>query len=149
MAITTTAASVRKILHDDIPHEVLALPNTDIEVFITIANRMVEDLLGDCGYTSTQLELIERYLSAHFLCINKIKSEGASESTGSTSVTRRDPGGFGLNGTHYGTHAMLLDSCGKLAEQNQSIQEGRKKARLVWMGSEYNQGDGTTEHAAD
>lgn len=128
MARTTTTA-VEAILEES--------PTLTLTTFIDTANRMVTKHCSKVtDYTSDDLEKIERYLAAHFYHIAATRSD--SERAGRVSETKRSKIDMGLDLTHYGQHAMLLDWAGGLAALNKRIKDGITSAGIgiTWLGTE-------------
>ena len=104
----------------------------DLTAFIETAHAMVdrvETCAGEGTLTDAQLELIERWLSAHYAAtvypVTTSKSVlGASESYGRGSV------GTGLESTPFGIQAMRIDPSGCLERIE------RDATSLTWMGTD-------------
>lgn len=104
MAIRTTDEAVGGIIEvdEDIP----------LTPFIETANNLVDRVCLESDYSDATLELIERWLSAHFYATrdprtNREEVKGIVEAfEGSTKI--------GLSNTRYGQQAMLLDTAGNL-----------------------------------
>lgn len=119
--------------------------------FIDIANELVTELpaavMQEDGVTpflsSLRLEKIERYLAAHFYCILKPRStvEQADLTQVNYETNKVD---FSLRLTRYGQQAMLLDTTGSLAAQNNALEKVIKslptgiKMKVLWLGSPAN-----------
>jgi hypothetical protein len=105
MAIRTTEAAVESIIEVDI-----LIPLTP---FIETANNLVDQVCLASGYSDATLELIERWLSAHFYATRDPRTSQEAvkgimeEFEGTTKI--------GLNNTRYGQQALLLDTKGNLA----------------------------------
>jgi len=102
-----------------IPSDVEVIFETDLEdseitKFIETANMVVENVLvaSGCAYTEQELEELELYLSAHFCALKdqRIHAEGVDV----LSVTYQGRTSMGLDSTHYGQTAQLLDRFGVL-----------------------------------
>lgn len=88
---------------------------TSIAGHITGANQLVTAKLSNVGYTAAQLKEIERWVAAHFVCIQDPRTK--QEAIGSSQATFERPKvGVGLNGTSYGQTALLLDTSGLLGD---------------------------------
>ncbi len=111
MARRTTAALVRLI--SDVPS------STNIEAFIDTASKMT-DLLKEKDtkgiLDDQQLELIERWLSAHMLTLTVNRQALASEKQIDVAKVKWDIQTVGndLTATAYGQQAMALDTTGNL-----------------------------------
>ena len=132
MAVRTNSTNVEAILGDHFKS------GDDLTAFIATASALV-DWVDDCDtdglLDSTTLELIERWLSAHYyLHSNQILSE---EKTGKASGKYQGQTGFGLKNTIYGQAALSLDVSGCLAKRNEELEKGVKSAGLEWLGTDY------------
>lgn len=118
----TTAEAVEKIIK--------VKTGDDLTPFIETANSMVTDLCTDSGYSDEKLELIERWLSAHYYATYKPRTiqesvEGVAEQfEGRTQV--------GLGNSRYGQQAMVLDYKGNLKIAD--ARRGRIKATIMQLG---------------
>lgn len=105
--------------------------------FIETASSLVEEICApaDIGYTSERLELIERWLSAHFYAIRDPRT--TNEKAGPVAATYESKVALHLDLTRYGQQAMLLDTNGGLAELNEEMQKPTKtrQAGVSWLGS--------------
>lgn len=105
---------------------------TDGEPFITMANELVTEKCADSSYSDTRLELIERYLAAHFYCVTDMRLASVNVDV---SVSFQHKIDLYLNQTAYGQHAMLIDTDGNLAALNEAMMKGGKvSASLTWVG---------------
>jgi hypothetical protein len=90
---------------------------------------------GDGDYDATLLELIERWLSAHLYTIKEMRRE--SEKAGSVSAKKQSKVDLGLQSSHYGQQAMLLDYNGHLAVLNKNMKEGKTAVYdIAWVGTD-------------
>lgn len=118
MAVRTTGTLVKEIIET-------TLTSTQIDPFILGANAMVTDVLGTSSISESTLAEIERWISAHLVCVTKerlAKKEGA----GGASIEYAGDFGSGLSSTSYGQTAIALDYTGALSR----LSDGRKKARV-------------------
>jgi hypothetical protein len=130
MAVRTTTTAVEGILEES--------PSLTLTPFIESASYLVDKACatatqadGSAYYTATDLELIERWLSAHFYHVAATRAN--REEAGSVAETKRSKVDLRLNLTHYGQHAMLLDVAGGLTTLNE---EGvRVSTRVTWLGT--------------
>ncbi len=119
-AYRTTAAAVRAIGGFS--------SGINLEGFIETAHLIVDRVAAcNSSLTDTELEMIERWLAAHYTAIiypvvNSKSVMGASESYGRGSV------GTGLEATPFGIQAMRLDPSGCL----ERIENGVPS--LMWLG---------------
>lgn len=111
--------------------------------FIVAANELVEEHCasatkadGSLWHTDERLELIERWLSAHFAAIYSPRVR--AESVSSLNTVFESKIGFGLDLTRYGQQVKLLDSSGALAALDQMAKGTGKRARFkAWhLGKE-------------
>ena len=128
----TTVANIKKIIEVDLT--IIAV-DADMDAFIDVANELVTEMCtGTNGpstaYTVARLELIERWLSAHFYAIRdpRVKSEKA----GPVGVNYQEKVDLNLKLTHYGQQAMMLDTNGGLRslDQNKAYQ-----VQVLWLGT--------------
>lgn len=96
--------------------EVLEIIDTslgDTIPFITAANLIVTEKLGDSSLSAAHLKEIERWLAAHLIAIRDPKA--SMEKVGEAQVQYISPKtGLGLEGTSYGQQVLLLDTTGTL-----------------------------------
>lgn len=136
MAVRTTSTLVRGVLGDSSTH-----PKgqgdydgtTDLDPFIVAASIMI-DRVEACAtakeYTlsSTELEIIERWLAAHMY---QMSDQGyTSKSTGGASASFMGQTGMYLEGTKYGQMALMLDTSGCLHAISK-----RQVATGFWLGT--------------
>jgi len=108
--------------------------------FIEVANALVTEVCslatdsdGDLVYDATRLELIERWLAAHFYHIRDPKS--SREEVDDVAATYRSIVEIGFNNTHYGQMAMRIDTNGGLARLDKSAKDGKTTTvSLTWLG---------------
>ena len=129
MAVRTTAALIRTIIDVD-PSLVNLTP------FITMANLQVNTCCT--GYNAVDdaelLELIERNLSAHYLCMRDPRT--ASESVTGVSSSYLNPSiGKYLEATIYGQAAIGLDNKGGLARLQAKMMKGGIPFSVGWVGT--------------
>lgn len=111
----TTATEVREII-------TTTLTDDEIDVWIGVANTIVTANVT-CGLSDAVLEEIERQLTAHFISLLPGSGSGAmpikKEKIAEAEVTYADVfSGGGLNSTVYGQTALMLDTCGGLANMS-------------------------------
>lgn len=137
----TTLANVQGII--DIDPEIV--PDAAAAgSFILPANALVTEVCtGAAGptpaYSGNRLELIERWLAAHFY--TQRDPRAASEKAGSVSANYQSKVDLGLDNSHYGQMAMRLDTNGGLAKLNHdSKRAGKPKVGVTWAGTARRQG---------
>lgn len=124
----TTSAAVEAVLQGD--YDSTASP--PLSPFIETASAVV-DRVATCAtrkswaLSSTELELIERWLAAHFYCQGDPAYVARSTAGASGSFTGQF--GMGLDNTRYGQQALAMDTSGCLA----ALAKGRR-AGAAWLG---------------
>lgn len=122
MAIRTTEAAVRAIsgIKDTV----------DVSSYIDVATNIVDDIeaTGDSCLNDAKLELIERYLAAHFASLVNRRVTSKSIAGASTSF-EGSVSGEGFDLTPFGQQAKLLDCTGLLSELP------LKKVSMTWLGT--------------
>ena len=130
----TSIANVQGIVDWDA--NIVGMDGSGLTPFIDTANAMVTAICAtQAAYDTNQLELIERWLSAHFYAQrddnNRVKSEGAGDANQSFQY----PTGDSLNGTVYGQQVLLLDYLGNFSTLQAQIKAGRApKVGAIWLG---------------
>lgn len=124
----TTSAAVALIIEVD--------SSISLSPFIEAATALVTKHCEDANddYTAAELELIERWLSAHLYTVRDMRAfhEKADEIT----EVKQSSVGKGLDSSHYGQTAMLLDWYGGLSALNQAIKAGKRTSVSVeWAGT--------------
>ena len=110
--------------------------DTDITLtpFIDVANELVTECCTSGDHSTTRLELIERWLSAHFYTVRDMRAE--SEKAGSVSQKLQSKVDLGFDTSHYGQMAMRLDTEGNLAALNEQIKKGKRTTvGVTWLGT--------------
>lgn len=131
MAIRVSQEMVRSTLTD-------FDPDINMMPYIRTANALVDwldgcDTAGDLS--TTELELIEMWLAAHFYAVNDQRL--AAESKGKSGATYQGKTDMGLQATLYGQTALLLDTTGCLAKRNLESISGKRTASMSWLGTEF------------
>jgi hypothetical protein len=116
--------------------------------FIEAANELVTEVCPDGalvegGYTANRLELIERWLAAHFYAIRDPRMSMVAP-TG-LSVRYQGQTEMGFNHTSYGQQALRLDTKGGLAALDAKAKKGGGNVGLHWLGTEYESSDSLVE----
>jgi len=112
---------------------------------VTEVCSLVEDSDGNLRYTSSRLELIERWLAAHFYCILDARSR--RERISSLTYESQTKVDLGLDVTHYGQQAKRLDTAGGLAALDARMKAGTSGstfatslvARMKFLGHKYDE----------
>lgn len=117
----TTAEAVR---------EIVGLPSTaSVDGFIETATLLVDEVAAcDSSASYAKLELIERWLAAHFARIKHPHLNSKSLGAASASFGRGSVG-MRLDSTPEGQQALMLDTSGCLQKKTST------KARVFWGGS--------------
>lgn len=103
----TSDAEVQKIISLNV------LTTTD--PFITTANILVTEHLGDSGLSSALLTEIEKYLAAHLTALHPDERQLTEQEIGEGTDTFGGKFGDLLNFTQFGQTVKMLDSTGILA----------------------------------
>lgn len=130
MAIRTTAALVRGVLGMEPGDEEAVLTP-----YIETANSVVTDKCVDTDtytYTAAKLELIERWLSAHFYTV--FSGQTTVEQVASLRQQYAFKIDLYLNNTKYGQVALSLDTNGALAAYQQELLNGKRRCNVTWLG---------------
>lgn len=108
----------------------------DLEPFLVAANELVTEVCADAGYSPERLELIERYLAAHFYTLRDPRP--TSERAGPVEASYQSKVDLFFKTSHYGQHAMVLDTAGGLAALQAKMEtKGVPKTLTVtWLGVE-------------
>jgi len=122
MAIRTTALAVGGIIEVDVA--------ISLDPFIETASALVDDIAVESGHGATRLELIERWLAAHFYAIRDPRT--TQEKAGTVGASYESKVDLGLNLTRYGQQAMALDSSGLL----EGFSKGKRRVGVTWLGTE-------------
>lgn len=124
----TTSSAVQAVLIGQYD----SVENYDLTPFIEVASAVVDDVY-ECAFdkgvtlSATRLELIERWLAAHFY---KLSDKGfASSSQQGASASYDGQTGMGFDATLYGQTASRLDSSGCLENLDKT-----QEASLDWLG---------------
>lgn len=119
----TSASTVQSILGDNYDG------STDVSPFIDTATAVVDRLSAldtDSVLSASVLELIERWLAAHYYAhMDQLK---ASEGRGKSNADYQGQYGMDFKGTKYGQAALGLDFTGNLASL------GKAKIKFSWLG---------------
>ncbi len=114
---------------DEQVQRVVDIPSgVEVETFIEVASRLVDDVLASAGLSSGRLADIELYLSAHLVALTEEGGGITMQRTGASSIQYAQLKGEGLKLTRFGQIALDLDTSGKLKA---SV---RPKARGQFLG---------------
>jgi hypothetical protein len=106
MANRVTGVEVKQIIKT-------TLAADEVTVFITPANLLVTNKLGSSTLDDATLKEIEKWLTAHFVCIREKRA--SSKSVGGASVSYEGQTAMGLDFSSYGQQVKLLDTTGILS----------------------------------
>ena len=85
------------------------------------------------GFVGSRMELIERWLAAHYY--KAFDMDLAAAKAGSVSVSYQFKIGLGLKSSRYGLAAMQLDTYRMLAKQDNAVETQRRiKVGVGWLG---------------
>lgn len=122
MAARTLPTAVKGILGNEYDNE------TQLIGFIDTASMMVDECAAndDTGsMTATRLEIVERWLAAHFY---QMADPGyKSRNTAGASGSFNGETGQGLMSTRYGQQACILDLTGTLERRNKEAIDGSRR----------------------
>lgn len=127
--LRTTAALVAGIIQIQ--------EGVDVTPFIVTANMLTTDVCGASGYSDdgegSKMELIERWLSAHFYTI--FDNQLSHAKAGSVAVGFQNKINYGLSNSMYGQQAIRLDTDGNLAAlDNAALTTKRIRVSIGWLG---------------
>ena len=127
MAVRTTAGAVELIIEVDV--------TILLTSFIEAANNIVTQQCVHVDFTAATLELIERWLSAHFYTVRDMRA--FQEQAGSVRQELQSAVNLGFDTSHYGQMAMRLDWSGALGALNEQIKKGvGGSPGITWLGTE-------------
>lgn len=110
-------------------------PEIGLDPFIETASALVDEVEKEADHSADRLELIERWLSAHFYAMRDPRA--TQERAGPVAQTLQSRVDLNLANSHYGQQAMVLDTSGVLAALNQKALKGRTKISVSWLGSPH------------
>jgi hypothetical protein len=95
---------------------------TDTTSFITTANLLVTQNLGNSGLSDDMLTEIEKYLTAHLLALHPDERQLIDQKLGDATDKLGGDFGKGLDFTQFGQTVKMLDTTGTFA----TTSEGQK-----------------------
>lgn len=101
---------------------------TDVQIYIDVASRMVDEVFSGSSLSTKRLADIELYLAAHLGALTEEGGGVTLQRTGQSSVQYAQLQGDKLKLTRFGQMALLLDTTGVLEASN------KEKARLQFIG---------------
>lgn len=128
----TTVIAVKNLLLDN--YDKVSNPPPDLTGFIDSASALVDQVVSSATsrgitLTTTLLEIIERWLAAHYYA--QADPLYMSKSTQGASGSFMGQSALGLDSTRYGQQAKRLDISGSLAAFDLNA-----RADLLWLGSD-------------
>lgn len=130
----TTDAAVQVLLGDWYNSDYAVTP------FVNTANVVVAKHCVDENLTAAELEVIERYLAAHFYCITHRRS--ISEKADVVAESKQHVEDLGFDATEFGQTAKRLDWSGALAALDNATKKGlRRSVSVSWAGVENDETD--------
>lgn len=130
MSVRTTESHVVSILGEHYNTS----SKIDLQPFIDTATVLVDRIESadvSSEMSDAALELVERYLAAHFYAHSDPIAQ--SRSTGRASGQFQGRTDLGFNATLYGQTAMRLDATGLLISLDQPQ---RSRGRIFWLGKQ-------------
>lgn len=106
-------------------------PTIPLDPFITTASELVTELCSDKGYSEARMELIERWLSAHFYTNRDPRP--TREEAGPVSASYQSKVALNLSTSHYGQSALMLDTAGGLADLSKDLR--KYNLSVTWLGT--------------
>jgi hypothetical protein len=106
-----------------------------LDPFIATATAFVSEIPASAGLATERLELIERYLSAHFYTHRDPRP--VSERAGPVSAEYQSKVDLNLSTSHYGQTAMMLDTSGTLATLSRL---SKRVGGVTWLGQADDRG---------
>lgn len=126
----TTSNAVESIIEVDAGDDVT--PAIEVATFLVGKHCVTAGGLSETT-DAVELELVERWLSAHFYSVTVPRAK--SEKAGPVAQTIESKVDLGFNVTRHGQQAMRLDSTGKLAALDRQAREGSARVGSVhWLG---------------
>jgi|GEM_PF-1757021 len=131
MPARTEATRVRRVLGLEPGDEAF-----DLATSIETANSIVTDICLNTAsytYTTAKLELVERWLAAHFYTVTD--GQVTVEQVASLRQQYAFKIDLYLNNTKYGQMALALDTNGSLVAFQRLLENGgRYKVGAIWLG---------------
>jgi hypothetical protein len=133
MAVRTTAVQVKSIIDVD-------EADSYLNAYMDVATELVDDHCLESEYDANKLELIERYLTAHFYACNKRRTLQQGVAQAINQTFDRVQVDFYLYNTVFGQQAMSLDPDGNLAGFVNSLKDIKKplgpdRQKVRWLGT--------------
>lgn len=101
----------------DVESVISHLPKgVDVTPFIEAANQTVDRLLVSKGFTDEELKTIEKFLAAHFVCLDR-PARSSDSGVGVSAAYHRPVAEDGLKATAPGRILAMLDRTGLLAQE--------------------------------
>lgn len=110
----TTAELVGGIIEVD--------PTISLDPFIDTANQLVTEVCVGAGYADGRLEMIERWLAAHFYAMRDPRA--TQEVARGVGQSLQSAVSYGFKASHFGQQALRLDTAGGLAALDKATERG-------------------------
>ena len=120
MANRVTATEVQQIIDLD-----STFSETDIDIHINAANRVVTKVVTSSGMTAADKKECERWLAAHFCAMGR-NPYANQEQAGSVSQTMGHKLELALDNTRWGQMAKIIDTGGDLGRFDKAVKEGKQ-----------------------
>lgn len=109
----------------------------DLSPFIASANLLTTDVCGASGYSDgfvgSKMELIERWLAAHFYTV--YDNQLTATKAGTVAASFQTKTDLFLKNSMYGQQAMMLDTAGNLAAfENNAMKVRKYHVGIIWLG---------------
>lgn len=122
----TTEAAVKELIDWN--------PEIPVQPHIDTANDVVTNICGAAGYSTVTLELVERWLAAHYY--SSVDPQYQAEKTLQAGVTYSGKTGMYLENSRYGQQAMSIEYKGLLSAWNDAMKNGGPvTVGAQWLGT--------------
>lgn len=116
--MAVAAAQVRDLVQ--------AKDTENVDAFLEDAVLLVNESLGTAGLSAGRIDLITKYLAAHFYTLSVERGGLISEKRGESEERYQQQKGGGLASTRFGVQALSFDTTGLLT----SLDGSNKKAEF-------------------
>ena len=104
-----------RVTEDDVQKILGSESGVDLQLFIDVASRMVDEVFSGSSLSPSRLGDIELYLAAHLGALTEEGGGVTLQRTGQSSVQYSQLRGDNLKLTRFGQMALALDTTGALA----------------------------------
>ncbi len=119
MSVRVTEDQVKEIISTSL----------SVSIFINVASRYIDEILGSSSLTADRLGDIELYMAAHLVALTEEGGGVTMQRVGSTTVQYAQLRGSKLSLTRFGQMALTLDTT-ELLEKSE-----KPKASLTMIGA--------------